>query len=253
MTCLLSGLYFKLIDRFSRINFTRSEYNIAEAFLIDGIRQCLRLQGDASVLDDRIAGNRVLIDSAVVHKDHDTILIRIHFDASTRFCIAQDRIRLSSIVLQRERVIETGNFLGLWVALFSGNRKFSSVAEIKRGPSRRPQRPVRNISLAQVGKNRAVQLQLVLQNRLVDVSAQVEIDMVGRVEQSWLIRRCPIINFPFVLSSKRIADRYRQVSGIAVGAVRIGRCEMDAGFISGSLDFRIPNMRVQSGGTTPWS
>ena len=92
-----------------------------------------------------------------------------------------------------------------------------------------------------------------LQNRLVDVSAQVEIDMVGRVEQSWLIRRCPIINFPFVLSSKRIADRYRQVSGIAVGAVRIGRCEMDAGFISGSLDFRIPNMRVQSGGTTPWS
>ena len=89
-----------------------------------------------------------------------------------------------------------------------------------------------------------------LQDRSVDVAAQIKIDMVGRIEQGRLIGRSPISDFPFILGSKRIADRYRQVSGIAVGAVRIGSREMDAGFISGSLDFRIPNMRVQSGGTT---
>mgnify|MGYP003614389853 CR=1 FL=1 len=95
------------------------ERDVTEAFLVDGVRQCLRLQGDACILDDRTAGDRVLIDGAVVHEDHDAILIGKHFDTSAGLCVAEDRIGLAFVMLKQERVVEAGDFPSLRMAPFS--------------------------------------------------------------------------------------------------------------------------------------
>lgn len=243
---LYAGQRFEVVGRFCPIDFIWMQDDISEVGLIDGVGQGLRLHSDAGILDDGFSVDCVRVDGAVMHKNDDAVLIGVHFYAYAGFRIGQDRIRLLIEVFQHKRMIKAVCFLCLGVIHFRCNRQFSARPEIKWGAFNRKQGSSWDIRFTQLGETGAVQLQFMLQDRFCGISAQVEIDMVCRVEQCGLIGGGAIGDFPLIIRRQGIRDGDRKISRIAIGAIRIGLRETDARLVGRGLYGSIPDECIKT-------